>query len=337
MSSRLPWKQNVLSLSPAIRQQVASLGTDDCVVAAVKRIPNARLASGQFSHLGISLDSGNIHLSQQVLPQPTVGRYSKYNIYGREIVFKDLPMVTKTYSVEAPNFGDFSNGSHEVSWGRDVYQREQRPPLFLSIEIECLAVDIRADAHALKFAVGRTLDRRDPHFEEDLLFDINLLQENVGDHHVYSSDASSEDFLKTLYINWEILPPGERDDNIARILTGINTTDPAIRARLVERYDFLVRLKPRNFVKGTSGFLRYFGAQFADDLVVFENVEYGNAAYVVGTVPGQSRHMQAVLGHLDRRSVPVFVARERIEERGHVACHLSIVGRCKVPTTDAVI
>lgn len=40
-------------------------------------------------------------------------------------------------------------------------------------------------------------------------------------------------------------------------------------------------LGPRNFVAGTSGFSRYFGAQFADDLVVFENVSYGNAAYVM--------------------------------------------------------
>ena len=30
-----------------------------------------------------------------------------------------------------------------------------------------------------------------------------------------------------------------------------------------------------------SGFRRYFGAQFQHDLVAFENVEYGNAIYVL--------------------------------------------------------
>jgi hypothetical protein len=32
---------------------------------------------------------------------------------------------------------------------------------------------------------------------------------------------------------------------------------------------------------GSSGFLRYFGAQFRGDLVVFENIVYGNALYVM--------------------------------------------------------
>ncbi|MCI0447175.1 hypothetical protein L0152_28705, partial [bacterium] len=88
-------------------------------------------------------------------------------------------------------------------------------------------------------------------------------------------------YLKTLYVNWEILPLGQREETITKILSGINSNDPKIRARLVDRYDFLQRLKPRNFIKGTSEFRRYFGAQFADDLVVFENIEYGNAIYTM--------------------------------------------------------
>jgi len=45
--------------------------------------------------------------------------------------------------------------------------------------------------------------------------------------------------------------------------------------------DFLASLKPEKMVYGQSGLHRYFGAMLADDLVVFENVEYGNAAYVM--------------------------------------------------------
>ena len=40
-------------------------------------------------------------------------------------------------------------------------------------------------------------------------------------------------------------------------------------------------VKPQAFIQGTSEFRRYFGAQFADDIVVFENIEYGNAIYVM--------------------------------------------------------
>jgi hypothetical protein len=36
-----------------------------------------------------------------------------------------------------------------------------------------------------------------------------------------------------------------------------------------------------SLIIGRSGFARYFGALVADDLVVFENIEYGNAIYVM--------------------------------------------------------
>jgi len=43
----------------------------------------------------------------------------------------------------------------------------------------------------------------------------------------------------------------------------------------------LQRLNPQNYIAGTSEFLRYFGAKFGDEFVVFENLNYGNAMYVM--------------------------------------------------------
>ena len=40
-------------------------------------------------------------------------------------------------------------------------------------------------------------------------------------------------------------------------------------------------LKPKKFIQGHGGLNRYIGAMFADNLVVFENVRYGNALYVL--------------------------------------------------------
>jgi hypothetical protein len=58
-------------------------------------------------------------------------------------------------------------------------------------------------------------------------------------------------------------------------------SDEATRKRIEERYDFFERLKPQAFIQGLGGFRRYFGAKFADDLVAFENMSYGNAVYVM--------------------------------------------------------
>lgn len=43
----------------------------------------------------------------------------------------------------------------------------------------------------------------------------------------------------------------------------------------------LSSLKPEVYVTGTDGFLRYFGAKFGEDFMVFENLNYGNAIYVL--------------------------------------------------------
>ena len=43
----------------------------------------------------------------------------------------------------------------------------------------------------------------------------------------------------------------------------------------------LYSLRPQRFIAGTSGFARYFGAMFGQDFIVFENVRYGNAMYVM--------------------------------------------------------
>src|SRR5918998_4277363 len=61
----------------------------------------------------------------------------------------------------------------------------------------------------------------------------------------------------------------------------VHMPSPEVQRRFEERYDLLEELRPVAFVNGTGGFSRYFGAKFADDLVVLENVEYGNAIYVM--------------------------------------------------------
>jgi hypothetical protein len=153
-------------------------------------------------------------------------------------------------------------------------------PKYLELKIELVGVDDKNN-HVFKFTVDEILDKSSPNFHEDLFFNLNLLQENTGNHNVFAANANMNEYLQSLYVSWEILPPGEIEQNITRILTGIKSNNPKLRQKIADRFKFLSSLKPRNFVQGTSRFQRYFGAQFADDLVVFENVEYGNAIYVL--------------------------------------------------------
>jgi hypothetical protein len=274
------WKKNILKTPDNIIEQIKKLQDKNVVAASVIKIKTEDILNGDFNHLDIKIVDGNLKYPEHILPRPDVGHYSKYNLYGHEIVHRELPMITKGYSNDLPNFGDWDKGSHDVTRYRDVYQREYIGPKYLEIKIELVGIDDKNN-HVFKFAVDDILDQTNPSFQDDLFFDLNLLQENTGNHGVYSVDADANEYLRSLYVSWEILPPGEIEQNIARILTGIKSSDPKLRKKLVDRYKFLSSMKPRNFVQGTSRFQRYFGAQFSDDLVVFENVQYGNAIYVM--------------------------------------------------------
>lgn len=279
------WKRNLLQIPQSVAAKVEAAKHDDLVVACTRKLPLGAVQAGTYAHLGIDWKNEALSFSTvPILPTPLAGKYSKRNIEGREIVRKDLPMEKKIVSFDSPNFGDWSKGSHEVSWTIDTYRRDHEAPRFLRIVVEHLATEQDANGQPVfvfKFHVDAVLRRGTDGFEAELLYALNVLQENVGSVDVYAADATREDYLQTVYVSWELLPPGERDATIAKILSGFKTPSEELRKTIDARYKLLASLKPKAFVRGTSGFQRYFGAQFADDLVVFENLEYGNAIYVM--------------------------------------------------------
>ncbi len=115
------WKKNLSKIPDSIREQVDRLGDSNMVVACSMKISTEDILNGAYRHLKIEIVDGKLEYPQQVLPNPEIGRYSQYNLNGREKVHRDQPMVRKSYSVESPNYGDWGKGSHEVSWDRAVW------------------------------------------------------------------------------------------------------------------------------------------------------------------------------------------------------------------------
>ena len=120
-------------------------------------------------------------------------------------------------------------------------------------------------------------------FEADLLYNLNLLQENTGSVDVFPSDATLADYAATIRVDWELLPAGQlgAHEAVARLLRGKRPMPPEQQVVMEQRMAIFSRLRPTHFIAGTSGFIRYFGAKYADDFVVFENVRYGNALYIM--------------------------------------------------------
>lgn len=215
------------------------------------------------------------------MPAASVGRFSDRNLNGWEIVRRDLPMIQKIYSWETPNFGDAATyGSHTHWQKRDVYQREIFQPSLYKIEIELLNSPGTGIA-LVKFWIEQVFDRKSPSFENELLFAVNLLQENTGVSGVFRSDATREEFIGTQQLDWEIFPPGNGEELIASLARRHGGLSPQARHDTKDRVRLFQSLPVERFIRGGNSFAEYFGALYANDLVVFESLNYGNALYVL--------------------------------------------------------
>lgn len=270
-------KKNLLRIPQAILDRIRSFDQDDVVVACAKLIQPADVS--RYAHLGLRLQDGKLTVPAPKIPSPNAGKYSLANVEGFEKVRKDLPKIQKEFSMEAPNWGDWSNGSHTMSWTRDVYRRTFYPPK--EVELSAAVVETKGDSFVVKFAIEQVINRRTPNFEQELFYNLNLLQENVGSADIFPSAASLAEYAATVKVDWVILPPGTVDEVVRKMLQGKKRVTPEQESTIKERVAQMAQLKPEAYITGNDGFLRYFGAKFGDDFVAFENVRYGNAIYVM--------------------------------------------------------
>lgn len=270
-----------LRKTPAdILAKVKSIKGNEVVVGCALKVKGESLAAGHLKHLGIELNASGVTFAPAVVPPKAQGRYSTWNVEGQEIIRKDLPMETHYTSVESPNWGDSYYGTHTVELPYKKFPRDFLPPRELEISISCHDARPGLLTYIFAFKVQEVLDKTDKAFGARLFENLNLLQENVGACGVEAANVAMKDYLKTLHVSWEILPPGTVDQTIERLFRG-KTPSPSEKDVATERYSFFMSLKPQSLVFGNSGFRRYFGALLEKNLVVFENIQYGNAVYVL--------------------------------------------------------
>jgi hypothetical protein len=273
-------KKNLRKIPSDILAKTKHLAGNLIVVGCAKKFLATDVQAGCLSHLGINIASTGLVVPPQILPPASQGKYSDRNINGEVIIRKDLPKETHYRSFEAPNWGDSYNGYHTVDVPYEAYPRDFNPPRESEIKIECLNSSLKLSEYLIAFKVEEVLDKTANDFEKQLLENLNLLQENVGACGVEQAGVSLNNYFSSLHVSWEILPPGNKANVLQRLFQG-RTATIAQQDVAADRYDFFQKLKAKQLIIGTSGFRRYFGALIEDDLVVFENIEYGNAVYIL--------------------------------------------------------
>ena len=268
-------KRNLLKIPASILDRLKAFDQDDVVAATVKLLQPEDIAA--YAGLGLVLNGDALTVPDPKLPNPEAGKYSRANMFGMERVRRDLPKTTKDFGFLAPSWG--SGSYHWVSIPREVYLRDFYPPKEVNLSIVVIAK--RAGGFLVKFAIDQVINRRTRNFEQELLYNLNLLQENVGAADVFPSESSLADYAATVHVDWRLLPPGSVDEVMTAMLEGKPAVFAEQKGVMKDRITVMSRLKPEAFITGTDGFLRYFGAKFGDDFVAFENVSYGNALYII--------------------------------------------------------
>ena len=272
------WKKGFRKLPPKILSRLSSINEDDIKIIAGKGISESDVAAGMYAHLGLNSETLKVGEKWEVVPDDAFGITSRGNVDGWETVRKDLPTYKKYFYHDIQNFGDASrNGWSTVAIPRDVYERDFTPPYLFHIEVHIQQRLANGD-YGVVFSIDEIFSKKSLDFTDDLLFALNLLQENAGISDIAGTDSPK--FVFTSELSWDVFPPGNMDDLVTRLSTGASSRTPHpenVRARL----QLFEQFEPIQYLKGMGGNDHYIGAKYTDNLVVFENLKYGNALYVL--------------------------------------------------------
>lgn len=270
--------KNLLKIPKHVMRKLDKIGERYLVAGVVVMRSAAELKDGSLAHLGVALTDAGLELPSEIEPPAESGKYSRRNREGYEVRRTDLPKETFSVTHEAPNWGGY--GTHTVYQTRERFPIEYHAPRHSTIELDCEDSSAGKPQYSIKCEVSQVLDRQAQGFEEALLACLNLLQENVGDCDIGRAGATFADYIQSIKVKWEVLPPGTKEEAFARVFGG-RTPSSEERVLVEDRFNFFGSLRPKAHIYGRSGLQRYFGAQIKDDLVVFENMEHGNAMYVM--------------------------------------------------------
>jgi hypothetical protein len=323
-------KKNHRQIPQFIIEKLSQIKSGKILIACVLELSEKEL--NEMEEMGIDVNALLKNKNCTFIPKAGAGKYSRRNLEGKIITLKHEPKVIKAiYLGERPIYGDWEKGSFNLTQHRKVYAKENEKPrrIFLKIKIIKEYILNNQKHYVLTIQTSEVVDKKDAQFNFVLLYNINVLLESFGKVDIFQENPSDDEFLKNIYLSWEILPIGQRDVIIAKLLASYRRIPEGITEKITEKKEFFDSLKPKNYVFGLSKTRRYFGALFNEDLVIFENIDYGNAIYILGK--DWRQNSQLTKAELRRNSnLDVTI----VEHRGHWKKNVSniIVSKLKMET-----
>jgi hypothetical protein len=130
------WKKSFRGLPVSVRASLPTISGANVKVLAGKRVTAEEIATGIYSHIGLTTQTLSAGSNWEVVPPSLIGTTSKRNSEGWSILRKDLPKYKKYFYRDIQNFGDGSKyGWSTVAIPRDIYETDSYPPYLFQIEV----------------------------------------------------------------------------------------------------------------------------------------------------------------------------------------------------------
>lgn len=269
-------KKSFRKIPAALEHRLDTWGREFVRVAAAIKLPlEDVLDHYNLQGVGVKRSPEGVEGAYEVLPSHQLGTFADRNVNGWEKKRKDLPKEIRAVSVLTPNFGDPSKGYHLVTRDVEAYPKDIYPPQLYTISISPIDY-LGRDGVILRGQIDQLFK---PSEREQILFSLSLLQENFGAVDLVEPDISDDEIAKIVSVDWEFLPKGTREENIHRLLERAGGDEAP--KDIKDRVEFFANLAPDRLIRGTAGFSSYIGALYEDAVLVLENLQYGNALYII--------------------------------------------------------
>lgn len=261
------------SLPDEIKAEIESLGQVHFTFGAVRNFSDQLLASWTGR-----LELEPVGEGEWIgLPPASTGRWSKWNIRGREIVRRDLPKIYRSWTIEAPDFQ--GTGTHPITFTREVFRKQR----LYGQQIEAAVTRRDEPRDSLVGTVLLTLQAPyDEEAEQAYLYAASLARTWFGSATPYRLGATGIPQVPDQSVSWDFLPDGtveEMRDAVVRRFGG--SAPPQEIDIMIDRLEKVQSLAPEKRLVGISGLQRYIGYKFGEDFVAFENPRVGNALYLM--------------------------------------------------------
>ncbi|TIH30789.1 hypothetical protein [Subtercola vilae] len=261
------------SLPEELKAEIDSLGEAQVVFGAVRNFSD-QLLSDWTQRLELEEIGDDEWIG---LPPAPTGRWSRWNVNGREIVRRDLPKIYRSWTIAAPNFQ--GGGTHSVSFHKEVFQRQR----LYGQQIEAAVTRRDEPRDSVVGTVLLTLQAPyDESAERAYLYAASLARTWFGSATAYSLDELGVPQVPDQSVSWDFLPDGTVEEMREAVVKKFGGSAPPQEVDImIDRLQKVQSLTPEKRLVGASGLQRYIGYMFGDDFVAFENPRVGNALYLL--------------------------------------------------------